>query len=50
MTQQPDDEANKLVLIAELVELGIKHTPEKIICIAKLANGKIVFLFIGENR
>ncbi|BAZ14960.1 hypothetical protein NIES4071_68300 [Calothrix sp. NIES-4071] len=48
MTQQPDDQVNKQALIAELVELGIKHTPEKIICIARLANGKIVFLEEGK--
>lgn len=50
MTQQPFDEVKKQALIAELVELGIKHTLEKIICIARQPNGKIVFLFIGENR
>lgn len=49
MTQQPFDEVNKQALIAELIELGIKHTPEKIICIAKQANGKIVFLEEGKQ-
>ncbi|BAZ10417.1 hypothetical protein NIES4071_22320 [Calothrix sp. NIES-4071] len=49
MTQQPDDEVNKQALIAELTELGIKHTPEKIICIARLPNGKIVFLEEGKT-
>ena len=36
--------AEKLVLISELVQLGIKHTPEKIVKIAKQDDGKIVFL------
>jgi len=40
--------AEKLVLISELVKLGIKHTSEKIVKIAKQADGKIVFLEEGK--
>jgi hypothetical protein len=49
LTQQPYDEVNKQALIVELIELCIKHTPEKIICIARLASGKIVFLEEGKS-
>ena len=37
----------KSALLAELTQLGIKHTPEKIVKIAKQADGKIVFLEEG---
>ncbi len=40
--------AEKLALLAELSQLNIKHTPEKIVKIAKQANGKIVFLEQGK--
>ena len=40
--------AEKLILISELAQLGIKHTPEKIVKIAKQADGKIVFLEEGK--
>lgn len=40
--------AEKSALIAELVQLGVKHSPEKIVRIAKQADGKIVFLEEGK--
>ena len=43
------DSAEKSALISELAQLGIKHTPEKIVKIAKQANGKIVFLEEGKS-
>ncbi|MDF0554996.1 hypothetical protein [Kamptonema sp. UHCC 0994] len=51
MTQfnQPSD-AEKAALIAELRQIGIKHTPENILRIAKLPDGKIVFLELGDNE
>ena len=36
-------------LIAELQQAGIRHTPENIIWITKLPNGKIVFLETGNT-
>ena len=48
MTQQPNYEAKKAALIAELSQTGIKHKPEKIVRIAKLADDKIVFLEEGK--
>jgi hypothetical protein len=42
-------EVQKAALIAELQQAGIKHTPEKILRIAKLDNGKIVFLEEGKG-
>ena len=42
----PADEKN--TLIAELRQAGVKHTPEEILRIAKLPNGKIVFLETGN--
>ncbi|MBW4603267.1 MAG: hypothetical protein KME29_27830 [Calothrix sp. FI2-JRJ7] len=50
MTTQPDYEANKAVLIAELAQLGIKHTPQKIVRITKLSEGKIIFLEEGDDE
>ena len=41
--------AEKSALIVELAQLGIKHTPEKIVKIAKQADGKIVFLEEGNS-
>ncbi|MBK1990803.1 hypothetical protein A0J48_025395 [Sphaerospermopsis aphanizomenoides BCCUSP55] len=38
----------KSALISELAQLGIKHTPDKIVRIAKQADGKIVFLEEGK--
>lgn len=43
---QPERE--KIALIAELQQLEIKHNPEKILCIAKDKNGKIIFLEEGQ--
>ena len=40
-------EDEKATLISELKQAGIKHTPEKIIRIAKLPNSKIIFLEEG---
>ncbi|GET42912.1 hypothetical protein [Microseira wollei] len=37
-------------LIAELIENGVRCTPENIIGIAKLADGKIVFLETGNSK
>jgi len=42
--------AEKLALLAELAQLNMKHTPEKIVKIAKQANGKIVFLEEGNSN
>ncbi|MEB3148790.1 MAG: hypothetical protein VKL60_07165 [Sphaerospermopsis sp.] len=39
---------DRLTLLAELDQLGIKHTPEKIVRIAKQSDGKIVFLEEGN--
>ncbi|MDF5715336.1 MAG: hypothetical protein PUP93_16000 [Rhizonema sp. NSF051] len=50
MTQQPSSDIEKAALIVELSQAGIKHTPEKIVRIAKLADGKIVFLEKGDDR
>ncbi len=46
----PNDlhELEKAALIAELQQLGIKHSPENIIRIAKTIEGKIVFLETGN--
>ncbi|MBD2206780.1 hypothetical protein H6G33_16310 [Calothrix sp. FACHB-1219] len=41
-----DDE--KAALFAELRESGIKHSPEKVVRIAKQVDGKIVFLEEGK--
>ena len=43
------DSSGKLALLAILAQLGIKHTPEKIVKIAKQADGKIVFLEEGNS-
>ena len=37
-------------LIAELQQAGIRHTPENIVWITKLPDGKIVFLERGNTR
>ena len=57
MTNSSDEISNplepteeKAALIAELKQAGIKHTPEKILQIAKLPDGKIVFLETGDSR
>lgn len=50
MTQQPDSEAQKIALIKELQEAGIKHIPEKILRITKQENGKIIFLEEGNTQ
>lgn len=53
MTQVPqifsilDPEA--IELIAELQQLNIKHNPDRIVRIAKLSNGKIIFLEQGRK-
>jgi hypothetical protein len=36
--------------MAELQQAGIRHTPENIVWITKLPNGKIVFLETGNTR
>jgi hypothetical protein len=38
------DSPEKLALIAELQQVGIKHDPEKILRISRLLDGQIVFL------
>ncbi|MGK7875874.1 MAG: hypothetical protein AB4426_22020 [Xenococcaceae cyanobacterium] len=43
-------DVEKIALIAELRQAGIKHTPEKILRITKLPNGKIVFLEKGNLK
>ncbi|MEI3649565.1 MAG: hypothetical protein ACK5RT_13880 [Dolichospermum sp.] len=43
------DSDEKSALISELAQLGIKHTLEKIVKIAKQADGKIVFLEEGNS-
>ena len=45
MTNLSDE---KNTLIAELRKAGIKHTPEEILRISQLPNGKIVFLERGN--
>ena len=45
MTNPADD---KNTLIAELKQTGVKHTPEEILRIARLPNGKIGFLETGN--
>jgi hypothetical protein len=35
---------NKAALFAALCQAGIKHSPEKVVRIAKQADGKIVFV------
>jgi len=47
---EPDRQSQKASLIAELQEAGIKHTPEKILRIAKTVDGQIVFLEEGNAR
>jgi hypothetical protein len=42
--------AEKLALLAELAQLNIKHTPEKIVKIDRQADGKIVFLEEGNSN
>ncbi|CAD5954935.1 hypothetical protein [Planktothrix agardhii] len=50
MSQEPDYEAQKAELIAELQARGIKHTPENIVRIAKCADDRIVFLETGDEK
>jgi hypothetical protein len=58
VTNLPDDfleslsqaDAEKAALIAELQQAKIRHSPDKIIRITKLPNGKIVFLETGNLR
>lgn len=44
------NESEKTALIAELQQLGIKHSPEKILRIARKSNDQIVFLETGDAR
>ncbi len=44
--ESPDE---KTVLIAELKAAGIKHTADKILGIAQLSDGKIIFLEEGKG-
>lgn len=37
-------------LIGQLRDAGVKHNPDNILRIAKLSDGKIVFLEIGDDR
>lgn len=46
----PEDQTEKEALIAELRQQDIKHNPEQIVAIAKLASGQIIFLEIGSDR
>jgi hypothetical protein len=46
----PQDQTEKEALIAELRQQGIKHNPEQIVAIAKLASGQIIFLEMGSDR
>ncbi|MEH2274622.1 MAG: hypothetical protein V7K40_07370 [Nostoc sp.] len=39
---------DKAALFAALCQAGIKHSPEKVVQIAKQADGKIVFLEEGK--
>jgi len=48
LTQPPISDRD--VLIAELQEAGLKHSPEKIVRIAKKQDGKIVFLESGNAK
>ncbi|MGK7928991.1 MAG: hypothetical protein AB4290_27770 [Spirulina sp.] len=48
MTERSPTE--KAALIAELEQLGIKHSPDKILRIARKSNGQIVFLETGDAR
>ncbi|CBN57526.1 MULTISPECIES: hypothetical protein [Kamptonema] len=47
----PNNESDNSALIAELEEAGIKHTPEKIVRIAKRLDGRIIFngYIVGAN-
>ena len=45
----PQIEADKVALVAELKQIGVKHTPENILRIGKLSDGKIVFLEEGKG-
>ncbi len=40
---------DKAALFAELCQAGINHSPEKVVRIAKQADGKIVFLEEGKE-
>ncbi len=48
MTNHSNFDIEKIALIAKLTQTGVKHTPEKIVRIAKLADSKIVFLEEGK--
>ncbi|MGK7925676.1 MAG: hypothetical protein AB4290_10585 [Spirulina sp.] len=48
MTERSPTE--KEILIAELRQLGIKHSPEQILQIVKTSDGKIVFLETGNPK
>lgn len=48
MNEKLNISQDRLALLAELTQAGIKHNPEKIVKIAKQANGKIVFLEEGK--
>jgi hypothetical protein len=50
LSQQPDYQAEKATLIAELNQAGIKHNPDKIVRIVKQADGKILFLEEGNSE
>ncbi|MEG4958852.1 MULTISPECIES: hypothetical protein [unclassified Microcoleus] len=44
------DEVEREELIAQLQATGVKHNPDDILGIARLSDGKIVFLEIGNDR
>ena len=44
------DEVEREELIAQLRASGVKHNPDDILGIARLSDGKIVFLEIGNDR
>ncbi|TRV06213.1 MAG: hypothetical protein EWV41_14620 [Microcystis wesenbergii Mw_MB_S_20031200_S109] len=48
MRSNPNNDQKKL-LIAELEQAAIKHTPENILRITKYPRGKIVFLETGKG-
>jgi hypothetical protein len=50
LSQQPDYQAEKVTLIGELNQAGIKYNPDKIVRIVKQADGKILFLEEGNTE
>jgi hypothetical protein len=48
--QEPNNEPEKRQLLKELEDKGIKHTPENILRIGRMPDGKIVFLETGNEK